>query len=316
MDDVKETLCVVGNPQNIPLIQTASILITKIIEICEAAEYNKKICNTLAERMEIARSSIELFKKYEKELDNKSYHEAFYKFIYVSENIKEYIEHISKIHGLSKYAKANSIKENFMKLNDDLAGFDKYHSIHLIETASILITKIIESCEANENICDTLAERMEITRSSIELLKKYERTLYKNSYYEAFHKFIYVLENIKEYTEDILKLPGFVRNYILINSIKEKFMKLTEECDNAMKNLRFIMTVESEGQIDSKDLSDVSLEKDRSASYSFYPGQLENFKNKDLTAEDIVSLLPLFKNFIIKKNYLLYIYLKTRDGSK
>jgi hypothetical protein len=39
MDDVKETLCVIGD-SHIPLIQTASILITKIIEICEANTFH------------------------------------------------------------------------------------------------------------------------------------------------------------------------------------------------------------------------------------------------------------------------------------
>src|SRR5207244_8265027 len=104
----------------IPLIQAAVALIKAIIETCEAADYNKKICNALVERMVVTRASMELLQlrkqKNEKELRDEVYYKAFHKFIYVLEKIKEYITHISKIKGFRKYIRANSVKEKFIKL--------------------------------------------------------------------------------------------------------------------------------------------------------------------------------------------------------
>ncbi|CAB4373871.1 unnamed protein product [Rhizophagus irregularis] len=112
----------VMTPYN-PLIQTATNLIKNIVDIYEMAEYNKKICNVLIERVELTRVSIELLQirklKREKELRNESYYNAFCKFIYVLEKIKEYAKDISKIHVFRKYAKANSVKEKFIKLTEE-----------------------------------------------------------------------------------------------------------------------------------------------------------------------------------------------------
>ncbi|UZN99789.1 uncharacterized protein OCT59_001055 [Rhizophagus irregularis] len=105
-----------------PLIQMATNIIKNIVEIREEAEYNKKICNALAERVEIARVPMELLKvrkkEKEKELRNESYYNAFYKFIYVLEEIEKYTKEISKYHGFRKYVKAISVKEKFIKLTE------------------------------------------------------------------------------------------------------------------------------------------------------------------------------------------------------
>ncbi|RGB43082.1 kinase-like domain-containing protein [Rhizophagus diaphanus] len=111
------------------------------------------------------------------------------------------------------------------------------------------IVDIYEMAEYNKNICNVLIERVELTRVSIELLQirklKKEKELRNESYYNAFCKFIYVLEKIKEYVEDISKIH-FYRKYSKANSVKEKFIKLTEEYDNIMKDLHFTMAVDSE----------------------------------------------------------------------
>ncbi|CAG8554558.1 11864_t:CDS:2 [Rhizophagus irregularis] len=100
----------------------ATNIIKNIVEIREEAEYNKKICNALAERVEIARVPMELLKvrkkEKEKELRNESYYNAFYKFIYVLEEIEKYTKEISKYHGFRKYVKAISVKEKFIKLTE------------------------------------------------------------------------------------------------------------------------------------------------------------------------------------------------------
>ncbi|GBC28741.2 kinase-like domain-containing protein [Rhizophagus irregularis DAOM 181602=DAOM 197198] len=129
---------------------------------------------------------------------------------------------------------------------------DKGPYIPLIQTASILIMEIIESCEAaeyNRNICDVLAERVKITRASLKSLQlrkqKNEKELRNESYYDACHKFIYVLKEIKEYTKDISKIHCF-RKYTKATFVEEKFTRLTDGYDNAMKDLNFTLVVANE----------------------------------------------------------------------
>ncbi|CAB4373870.1 unnamed protein product [Rhizophagus irregularis] len=104
----------------VTLIETASGLIKLIIEICQAAEYNKKICRALAERVGITVGALELLKlRQEKELRDEVYYDAFNKFIYILEKIKNYIDEISNIQGFRRYAKAIFVKEKFMKLTEE-----------------------------------------------------------------------------------------------------------------------------------------------------------------------------------------------------
>ncbi|GBC01763.1 hypothetical protein RclHR1_04320004 [Rhizophagus clarus] len=104
----------------IPLIQKATSLINNIIEICEMASYNKKICNTLIERVVVTYASLKLFRlriqKNEKELLNKDYYNAFYRLVYVLKEIRKYAEDVSRVHGFRKYVEAKLIREKFAKL--------------------------------------------------------------------------------------------------------------------------------------------------------------------------------------------------------
>ncbi|RGB35134.1 kinase-like domain-containing protein [Rhizophagus diaphanus] len=125
MAEVKEALSVVGDIMGtyLPLIQSAIIVINKIIEICEAAEYNQNICNSLLDRVKLTSTAIDSLQRRkqrnESKLRDEVYYQAFHKFIYVLKEIETYTADISKIHGFRKYAKALTIKEKFAKLSKD-----------------------------------------------------------------------------------------------------------------------------------------------------------------------------------------------------
>jgi serine/threonine protein kinase len=171
--------------------------------------------------------------------------------------------------------------------------------IPLIQTASSLITKIIEICEAaeyNQKICNALAERVGVTRASMELLKlrkqKNEKELRSQSYYDAFNKFNDVLREIKEYTADVSKIHGF-RKYMKAISVEEKFKKLTEKYDNTMKDLHFTMAVDDEERRrdDAEALADVFTE-------------FENYlKTVDNKADNIYEEVMYIKNHLDDKKF-------------
>ncbi|RIA96647.1 kinase-like domain-containing protein [Glomus cerebriforme] len=107
----------------LPLIEIATELIKKIIDIYELAEYNRNICETLVNRVKLTENAISTLKrrqqKNEDKLRNDEYYKAFNRFIYVLKEIKEFAADISDIHGFRKYTKAYFVKEKFQKLTKD-----------------------------------------------------------------------------------------------------------------------------------------------------------------------------------------------------
>ncbi|RIA88669.1 kinase-like domain-containing protein [Glomus cerebriforme] len=163
----------------------------------------------------------------------------------------------------------------------------------LIQTATNLITKIIETCEDaeyNKKICDALVDRVELTKFSIESLQrrkqKNEKKLRDEVFYNAFHKFIYVLEEINTYTTDISKIQCF-KKYTKASSIKKKFIKLTEDYDKAMNDLHFTMAVANDEQ---KKTDKEALEED-----------LAEFKNVRQVVGEIYHEIMYIKNHINDK---------------
>jgi serine/threonine protein kinase len=122
MDDAFNAISTVGDAVGsfMPLLDLASGLIKAVVEVYRTAEYNKKICRALAERVGITTAPLELLRiRHENESRDEAFYAAFYKFIYALENIKEYIDDISKIRGFRKYAKAISVKQKFEKLTEE-----------------------------------------------------------------------------------------------------------------------------------------------------------------------------------------------------
>ncbi|GBB95585.1 hypothetical protein RclHR1_02570019 [Rhizophagus clarus] len=107
----------------LPLIKAATDLISKIIGIYEAAEYNKIICETLINRVKLTDNAIDTLirrkQRNEDKLYNNEYYKAFNRLIYNLKEIKEFAADITNIHGFRKYTKAYFVKEKFLKLTND-----------------------------------------------------------------------------------------------------------------------------------------------------------------------------------------------------
>ncbi|PKY30297.1 hypothetical protein RhiirB3_486027, partial [Rhizophagus irregularis] len=126
MVSLREAVSLAGDVTGsfMPLIQAATFLVKKIIEIGEAADYNQNIYDVLVYRMKMTSAAMESLqrrkqKRKDSQLSDEVFHDAFHKFIYVLDEIKEFTTNISKLHGFKKYKKAISVKEKFIKLIDD-----------------------------------------------------------------------------------------------------------------------------------------------------------------------------------------------------
>ncbi|CAG8598285.1 14300_t:CDS:2, partial [Gigaspora rosea] len=104
----------------VPLISTVTLLISEIIVIYENAQYNKRICNSLMDRVDAAEQAVKSLQRrkaeHEKHFRNTEYYKNFVRFVDVLKRIKGFIKDISELQGYKKFFHANSIKDKFDSL--------------------------------------------------------------------------------------------------------------------------------------------------------------------------------------------------------
>ncbi|CAG8437804.1 9685_t:CDS:2, partial [Scutellospora calospora] len=107
----------------IPLFDIAVKLIKEIIELHDAAQYNKNICARLMVRVIDAQGEIEKLKRTKKLNESKfkdqNYYNTFQRFNISLTKIKTFEEELSKMVNFRKTVEASLIKEKFMSLTDE-----------------------------------------------------------------------------------------------------------------------------------------------------------------------------------------------------
>ncbi len=100
----------------IPLIATVTEEISETFQIYKDVEYNKKICNSLMDRVEMADLAIRILKRRKQENEtnfrNQEYYRVFLRFVDVMKEIRSFILDVSQIQGYLKYDKG-SVKDKF-----------------------------------------------------------------------------------------------------------------------------------------------------------------------------------------------------------
>ncbi|CAG8543761.1 1747_t:CDS:2 [Racocetra persica] len=124
-DAAKNALCAVGAVGEavkpfVPLISAVTLLISEIIVIYENAQYNKRICNSLMDRVGAAEQAIKSLQRRkaenEKRFKNAEYYKNFVRFVDVLKRIKGFIKDVSELQGYKKFFHSGSIKEKFDSL--------------------------------------------------------------------------------------------------------------------------------------------------------------------------------------------------------
>ncbi|CAB5190803.1 unnamed protein product [Rhizophagus irregularis] len=122
-----------------------------------------------------------------------------------------------------------------------------------------IIIKVSEAAEYNKVTCNALLDRVKITSGALDLLQRRKQNgkLLDEVYYDAYHKFVYTLDNMIEYISYISKIHGF-RKYAKAIPISEKFILLIKNYESAMKDLQFTLVVANDEQ--SKQENEVLIE--------------------------------------------------------
>ncbi|RHZ46439.1 hypothetical protein Glove_621g60 [Diversispora epigaea] len=107
----------------VPLIESVTIVISEIFAIYETVQYNKKICNSLMDRVNAAEAAIKTLKRRqaenEKNFRNQEYFKSFIRFIDIMKRIKNFIADVSNLNKYQKFLHSGSVKDRFDSLVND-----------------------------------------------------------------------------------------------------------------------------------------------------------------------------------------------------
>ncbi|RHZ78091.1 hypothetical protein Glove_168g253 [Diversispora epigaea] len=131
LDETKNILCAVGavgeaiNPF-VPLIRAVTLVISEIMIVYETIQYNKKICDSLMDRINAAEAAIKTLKRRqtenEKNFRNQEYYKSFIRFVNIMERIKAFMVDVSDLNKYQKFLHSGLVKSTFNSLSKD---FDK-----------------------------------------------------------------------------------------------------------------------------------------------------------------------------------------------
>ncbi|CAG8512342.1 44296_t:CDS:2 [Gigaspora margarita] len=107
----------------IPLFDVATKLIKEIIDLHDAAQYNKNTCARLMERVIDAQGAIEKLKRTKKineeRFRDQNFYNTFQRFTNILTKIKVFEEELSKMGNFRKTVEASMIKEKFINLTTE-----------------------------------------------------------------------------------------------------------------------------------------------------------------------------------------------------
>ncbi|CAG8722056.1 9278_t:CDS:2 [Rhizophagus irregularis] len=104
----------------LPLITAATSLIKKTVEAYESAQYNKKSCAVLIQRVQAAEVALNHYNQgSEKNFCKQSYYYSFERFVAVLKEIKGFIQDVTHLSGYRKFISNDNIKVRFQQLITD-----------------------------------------------------------------------------------------------------------------------------------------------------------------------------------------------------
>ncbi|CAG8614518.1 10369_t:CDS:2, partial [Scutellospora calospora] len=116
----------------------------------------------------------------------------------------------------------------------------------MVTTIVHQLSTIYENAKCNQKICLALVERVEIAQFAVKSLQRQkqanEERFRNQSYYNAWVRFVNVLENIKKFAKEITQLSYF-QKFINANAIKDAFEKNIKEFEEVCSDLHFTIAM-------------------------------------------------------------------------
>ncbi|RHZ83941.1 hypothetical protein Glove_86g227 [Diversispora epigaea] len=169
----------------------------------------------------------------------------------------------------------------------------------IVTTIITEINNIYANAKYNKNICNSLMDRVNAAEFSIKNLERRKNENEKNfrdeGYFIAFHRFIEVMKNTKQFIANVSTLSGF-QKYFHAKSVKDKFESLINEFESAMSDLHFTTNLHNEEQ---KRIDHESLNSDLQEMAKFLNTIGENVIDTDQQVNTTLTEIGILKNQMV-----------------
>ncbi|RHZ83968.1 hypothetical protein Glove_86g161 [Diversispora epigaea] len=173
--------------------------------------------------------------------------------------------------------------------------------LRLFSTVTTIVTEInniYENAKYNKKICNSLMDRVNAAEFSIKTLERRknenEKKFRDEGYFRAFHRFIEVMKNIKQFMANVSTLSGF-QKYFNADSVKEKFESLTSEFESVMNDLHFTTNLQKE----QRRIDQESLDSDLQEMAKFLNTIGENVIDANQQVNTVLTEIVILKNQMV-----------------
>ncbi|CAG8669124.1 9133_t:CDS:2, partial [Cetraspora pellucida] len=108
------------------------------------------------------------------------------------------------------------------------------------------ITRAYKNGKCNQKICLALIDRVEIAQQAVKSLERQqmenEELFKKQDYYNAWVRFIVVLENTNKFVKEVTQLSS-LQKFLTANAVKDAFDKNIKEFEEVCKDLDFTLAI-------------------------------------------------------------------------
>ncbi|GET02857.1 kinase-like domain-containing protein [Rhizophagus clarus] len=247
----------------IPCISVISALTKEIADAYENAQYNKKTCGVLVNRIEAAEAALKgLVREKEENIDkflSQGYNKSLDKFVICLKNIRDFCNDITQLSKFKKFYTSRSIKEKFREIIEEFDECSKDLNLAISITTNEQMNKylsflqfdMIEMMKFLDNIeggiTSTENQTREINSTTNEILIQNQEIIFKiNNVERQNNKIIEQNNKILEYGDKSKSL-----DFTPLNEEINKIYLLNEQVNNSN------LTLET-NQIMPSELTDAS----------------------------------------------------------
>ncbi|CAB5382527.1 unnamed protein product [Rhizophagus irregularis] len=296
-------------------------------EIYQTAERNKKICEDILNRVQVAEASVRNLKD-RKEFFTEENYIKLYRLVNIIRKMRQFLVEITQLKGLKKYIHSKAIQEIFNNLVNEFeatirilqvsisldsstsaeeltlstvcAGREAASKVEipfadflqLIDEVTKLYNEIVEiyqKAEHNKRICEAMLNRVKIADTALKNLRIRNLDFFSKKNYDNFRNLVIIIKEIRQFLIEITKSSGFEK-LTGTSSINENFSNLIDKFETAIKPLQFSLIIYFNADDYKKVKTDV---KDLTA---------EEWIKKKMKEEDIKYFEDLHSKNILVNN--------------
>ncbi|CAG8554323.1 24112_t:CDS:2 [Gigaspora margarita] len=198
----------------------------------------------------------------------------------------KYTSHLSVEHEIGSNNMTDNTIDGFQVVGDAVQPF-----LPLFQSVSTIVDSIVKAYKngiCNQRICLALIDRVEIAQQAVKSLQRQqmenEELFRKQDYYNAWVRFVTVLENINKFVKEVTQLSNLLK-FLNANAVKDAFDKNIKEFEEIMNNVNDSLNEQIKELAQLSEKLDQLMKRTSSTDFQL----LEAFKEPGINPQELIS---------------------------